>query len=495
MDSSDPVAGARAGVHRAWLHFHGTDGHRAARHAATALAAAGLQTRPLDGQAPTGPGLVFFDAVSDGLCDFLREASQDGRERVLAVATASTVLGTAACWHLLESGAADVFAWDHSPDPAPEVLARLRRWADVDRLAGSPVVRDVLAGDSPAWRSVVRQVVEVARFADTSVLITGESGTGKELVARLIHTLDPRPRKADLVLVDCTTVVPSLSGSEFFGHERGAFTSAVGARDGAFAMADGGTLFLDEVGELPLGLQAELLRVVQEGTYKRVGGNTWRRTRFRLICATNRDLAAEETRGAFRRDFYHRIAAWRCHLPSLRERSTDILPLARHFLSQLLPGETPSFDRPVSELLLSHDYPGNVRELRHFISRIAHRHAGPGPITVGDVPPEERPTAAAGAAWSEAALEQWVYGALAEGVGLKEISRITRDTAIRVALRNEGGNLQRASRALGVTDRALQLRRAAARAGPGDVGRSGRGPLPAEVPGRPAHGRGGRPAG
>src|SRR5262249_51814424 len=147
-----------------------------------------------------------------------------------------------------------------------------------------------LIGDSPAWRRLVRRIVEVARFTDAAVLITGETGTGKELVARLVHALDPRTTKRKLVLLDCTTIVPPLSGGAFFGHERGASTGATPTRDGAFALADGGTLFLDEVGELPLALQAELLRVVQEGTYKRVGSNEWRETQFRLVCATNREL-------------------------------------------------------------------------------------------------------------------------------------------------------------------------------------------------------------
>jgi transcriptional regulator with GAF, ATPase, and Fis domain len=137
------------------------------------------------------------------------------------------------------------------------------------------------------------------------VLITGESGTGKELIARLIHALDSRVDKGDFVILDCTTVVPTLSGSEFFGHEKGAFTGAIAQRDGAFAMADGGTLFLDEIGELPLVLQAELLRVIEEGMYKRVGSNTWRKTSFRLLCATNRDLLQEESRGNFRKDLYY----------------------------------------------------------------------------------------------------------------------------------------------------------------------------------------------
>ena len=133
----------------------------------------------------------------------------------------------------------------------------------------------------------------------------------------MIHRLDSRLEKRELVIVDCTTIVPELSGSEFFGHERGAFTSAIAAREGAFALADRGTLFLDEVGELPIGLQAELLRVVQERTYKRVGSNAWKNTSFRLVCATNRDLLQEQAHGRFRRDFYYRIAAWTCRLPAL----------------------------------------------------------------------------------------------------------------------------------------------------------------------------------
>ena len=128
----------------------------------------------------------------------------------------------------------------------------------------------------------------------------------------------PRPSKGKLVVLDCSTVVPSLSGSEFFGHEKGAFTGASAAREGAFELANGGTLFLDEVGELPVALQAELLRVIQEGTFKRVGSNMWRKSTFRLVCATNRDVEAEQANGTFRNDFYYRIAGCTLHLPSLR---------------------------------------------------------------------------------------------------------------------------------------------------------------------------------
>src|SRR6516162_7426096 len=165
----------------------------------------------------------------------------------------------------------------------------------------------------------------------------GESGTGKEMLAQLIKELDFTARTANLTVVDCTTIVPELSGSEFFGHERGAFTGAINARDGAFALANGGILFLDEIGELPLPLQAQLLRVIQERSYKRVGGSTWHRTEFRLVCATNRNLLEMVTRGEFRADLFHRIASFICKLPPLRERIEDIIPLAEHFFRQVDP--------------------------------------------------------------------------------------------------------------------------------------------------------------
>ena len=226
-------------------------------------------------------------------------------------------------------------------------------------------MKNVLVGKSARWRSVVRSVVEVAAFSQASVLITGESGTGKELVARLIHDLDRRRNKGEFVVVDCTTIVAELSGSELFGHERGAFTGAVSARDGAFAIANGGTLFLDEIGELPLPLQARLLRAVQEHTYKRVGSNTWHPTDFRLICATNRNLMTPD--GHFRADLYYRIAGWLCRTPPLRERKEDILHLARHFLAQL-DAAKPALDsdEPVRRIPALARLPGNLRDLRRL---------------------------------------------------------------------------------------------------------------------------------
>jgi transcriptional regulator with GAF, ATPase, and Fis domain len=450
---------------RAWIRFLVPDGHRLCGDIVAQLARADVTADPLGADEPSGPGIVVLDEATAEVCEFIREASRDGLECVLAVASAPAALAGGATWRLLKAGAADVFAWDGSATPAGAVAARLDRRREVDRLVNSPQVRDACVGSSPAWVRVLQQVAEVAYFSDASVLITGESGTGKEQVSRLVHALDRRPDKRELVVLDCTTVARELAGSEFFGHERGAFTGAVAARDGAFALADGGTLFLDEVGELPLPLQAELLRVIQERTFKRVGSHTWQTTRFRLVCATNRDLSGEVARGRFRQDLYYRIAGWSRRLPPLRERPEDILPLARHFMRQFGGGaDPPELDDDVRDYLLRRPYPGNVRDLKHTVARIMHRHVGPGPITVGDIPDDERPAAGPGASdWCDDAFERAIRRAVLLGAPLKEIGRAAESTAVRLAVGQEEGNLQRAARRLGVTDRALQMRRAALR--------------------------------
>jgi len=410
-----------------------------------------------------GPGVIFSSEVTLEICEQLRELSRNGQIQVLACCCAA-IPGDAA-WRLMEAGASDVLVCTECSVVVHEITARLQRWEVVDRMVNSHAVQDVLVGESQALKAILRQVVEVAHFTDASVLILGESGTGKELVANLIHALATRRDKGDLVILDCSTIMPELSGSEFFGHERGAFTGAVSARDGAFALADHGTLFLDEVGELPLHLQTQLLRVIQEHTFKRVGGNAWQRTSFRLVCATNRDLWAQVQRGEFRADLYYRIASFVCHLPSLRERPEDILPLANHFLKESRPDQDPpALDAPVQEYLLRREYPGNVRDLKQVVARMLCRHAGQGAITVGCIPPDDRPIwTEIWEEWRDAGFERAVRVALARGVGLKTISRETEETAIRIAVDETGGNLQRAAQRLGVTDRALQIRRAAQR--------------------------------
>ncbi len=452
---------------KVWYHFLARRDALAEEAAVKSLTAAGLRLCAIAAaDAPSGPGIIFFDEADAQVCARLREASRGGLERILAVASTRAALANGASWGILRAGASDAFCWDHSRDRAQEIAARVARWETVDRVVDSALVKNNLAGESAVWRSALRQLVEAARFTDSPVLITGESGTGKELAARLIHTLDARPGKGELIILDCSTVVPELSGSEFFGHERGSYTGAVNARDGAFALADRGTLFLDEVGELSPRLQSELLRVVQEHKYKRVGGNTWQETNFRLVCATNRDLRREEAHGQFRKDFYHRIAGWPCQLPPLRERVGDVLPLVNYFLRHLCaPDEPPELDEAVRAYLLGREYRGNVRELKALVGRIARRHVGPGPVTVGDIAEDERPAfEALETDWRDTGFERAIRRAVSLGVGLKEIGSAAAETAIRVAVGEEEGNLQRAARKLGVTDRALQMRRAVRRA-------------------------------
>jgi transcriptional regulator with GAF, ATPase, and Fis domain len=252
-----------------------------------------------------------------------------------------------------------------------------------------------------------------------------------------------------------------LSGSEFFGHERGAFTGAYTGRDGAFALADGATLLLDEIGDIPLSLQPQILRCIQERTYKRLGSNVWQKTNFRLVSATNCDLRRQIEGGTFRLDLYYRIAGCVFQTPPLRERRQDILPLAAHFLRKLLRREPPALDSHLREYLINRDYPGNVRELYQLIQRISARYSSSGPITVGDVPEEDRPVGGTfRRAWPNAQFEMSIAEAVMLGTSLKQISQVTTQTVMRVAVESERGNIKRAATRLGITDRALQVRRA-----------------------------------
>jgi transcriptional regulator with GAF, ATPase, and Fis domain len=283
----------------AWIHFFDTVLSQVRDAVVSVLSRSGLTPAAMPAE-PEGYGLMVLNAVDDRVLECIRVASR--RAVVIVLAVAPCRVAPLELWALLRAGAADVLLWPTVPASADQVSARLARLSTVRGITESPRVSEALVGSSAAWRCLLRQVVELAVFSRGPSLITGESGTGKELIARLIHDLDRRSDKRELVIVDCTTITPELSGSEFFGHERGAFTGAMNARDGAFAQAHGGTLFLDEVGELPTSLQAQLLRVVQEGKYKRVGSNAWQHTNFRLVSATNRDVEASVADGSFRAD-------------------------------------------------------------------------------------------------------------------------------------------------------------------------------------------------
>jgi transcriptional regulator with GAF, ATPase, and Fis domain len=362
-------------------------------------------------------------------------------------------------WSLLASGAADLVLWN---DDASPVWARLARLHEVERLVAAPPVSGLMLGSSPALRRALRDLVTAARFGRGPILILGETGTGKELAARVAHLLSAERSTGPLVIVDCTTIVPTLSGSELFGHERGAFTGAMTVRTGACAAASGGTLLLDEVGELPLDLQPELLRVVQEGMYKRVGSDRWQRTDFRLICATNRDLESEVAAGRFRSDFYYRIAASTIRLPPLRERPEDIVPLFEAFVAQAS-GTGVELSPAVAAVVRQREYPGNLRDLRQLALRVAARHVGPGPITPGDLPVSDRPRTAVAAPSTNGSgngLAESVHAQLKHGLTLRELREQVADLAVEIALREAGGNVRAAAARLGVTDRALHLRRA-----------------------------------
>ena len=443
-----------------WVHSWGEASEEKQDLLREALVRQGVQAEPFDGDTPGRPGACICGEITSELRDFIQAVS--GAGRVIAIAESRHCPNGTGDWVLLRAGASDVLVWSDPDQVARQIKARFERWLSVEQLMEEPTVSELVVGKSPVWRKILRDIVEIARFSDATVLILGESGTGKEIVARLIALLNSRPIKRDLVVLDCSSIVQDLSGSEFFGHERGAFTGALTERQGAFALANGGTLFLDEIGELPLPLQAQLLRVIQERTFKRVGGNTWCKTAFRLVCATNRDLLDLIGRGAFRADLYYRIAGYVCKLPPLRERLEDIIPLAEYFLSQAYPdGQSAELDAAIREYLLRREYPGNVRDLQRVVSRLIHRAAGDQTITIGCVPADERPVLEPDkTAWVDYHFERPIQRAVLLGAALKEIGRAAEDVAIRYATDEENGNLQRAARRLGVTDRALQLRRA-----------------------------------
>ncbi len=254
-------------------------------------------------------------------------------------------------------------------------IAELRGRLEIERDYLREEVKEALAfgeivGRSLALRSVLEQVEMVAP-TDATVLILGESGTGKELIASAIHERSQR-REHPLVRVNCGSIPSELFESEFFGHAKGAFTGAFRDRIGRFQLADGGSLFLDEVGEIPLPLQAKLLRVLQEGRFERVGEEATRRVSVRIVAATNRDLRKEVEAGRFRRDLYYRLSVFPVELPPLRDRKDDIPALADHFIKLLCNRlNRPEIKLTVKDVerLREYDWPGNVRELQNMIER------------------------------------------------------------------------------------------------------------------------------
>jgi DNA-binding NtrC family response regulator len=245
---------------------------------------------------------------------------------------------------------------------------------------------DQIVGDSPAMQKVFELIKTVAP-TDTSVMIRGESGTGKELIARAIHSNSPR-RFFPIITVNCGGLTEGLTESEFFGHEKGAFTGALYRRKGKFEMANGGTIFLDEVGNIDMKAQTDLLRVIETKQFTRVGGDEIIEVDFRLICATNRDLELAVKEGKFREDLYYRLNVFSISIPPLRERRSDVVLLCNYFLGKLansINKPAAGFSPEALERLKAHDWRGNVRELRNAVERAIVVAKGP-TITLDDLP-------------------------------------------------------------------------------------------------------------
>ena len=272
-------------------------------------------------------------------------------------------------------GAVVVFKDISERKRAEEEIQCLRRQLELENAYLNEEVLEAKAygeivGNSPALESILRQI-EMVGPTDASVLITGESGTGKELVAREIHNRSNRSRRT-MIKVNCASILKELYESEFFGHVKGAFTGAIKDRAGRFQLADGGTLFLDEIGEVPLDLQSKLLRVLQEGTFERIGDEKTQQADVRIIAATNRSLKEEVEAKRFREDLYYRLNVFPIEVPPLRKRKDDIPMLAANFLelaAKNLNVPLPRLTQANVIDLKAYDWPGNIRELQNVIER------------------------------------------------------------------------------------------------------------------------------
>jgi DNA-binding NtrC family response regulator len=260
---------------------------------------------------------------------------------------------------------------------ALEVARRMRQPAAVAETSPDPDVDGAMVGSCPAMCEVYKAIGRVAA-QNVPVLITGESGTGKELVARAIHQHGPRAQ-APFLALNCAAIPEQLLESELFGHEKGAFTGADRRRIGKFEQCHGGTLFLDEIGDMPLALQAKMLRLLQEQSFERIGGNETIKTDVRLIAATHRDLTAWSAEGKFRPDLYYRLGVFTIHLPPLRERGDDLPMLVQHYLRRIsreLGREIREIAPEALERLRNHPWPGNIRELQSALKRALLQASG-----------------------------------------------------------------------------------------------------------------------
>ena len=401
--------------------------------------------------------LVLLDVrigEENGL-EIFRQLRKDHPRQLVIVMTAHGTAQTA-----IEAMKLGAFDYILKPFDVPELLSILRRGlqtsASMRELApqeGKKAVEEKapgLIGSSPAMQKIYKLVGQVAR-SDAAVLLIGESGTGKELVARAIYANSPRAARP-YVAINCAAIPDTLLESELFGHERGAFTGALTQRIGKFERADGGTIFLDEIGDMPLPLQAKLLRVLQNGEFQRVGGDQTLRTQVRVIAATNKDLTAMVKEKSFREDLFYRINVVQIQLPPLRDRPEDVLPLAEHFLKQAEKERGLKFSAASKKALQGWSWPGNVRELENVVSRAVVCAAAES-IEPGDLPPEILGQVIGGVA-------PWDWWKKVEEVAGKggDLLAAGEKLLVERALNEAGGNVKRASEILGVTRAALRTR-------------------------------------
>lgn len=339
---------------------------------------------------------------------------------------------------------------------------KLRR--EVRQLRGEQERRfsfDQIIGQSPAMAEMIRLARKVAASEASSVLLLGESGVGKDLVAKAVHYGSSRADQP-FIVINCAAIPATLIESELFGHEKGAFTDAKGRKEGLFEQAQGGTLFLDEIGELELGLQAKLLRVLEEGSFRRVGGLKDLSLDVRVVAASNRDLMAESGAGRFRLDLYYRLSVIQIDLPPLRERGDDALLLAKHYIAHFnerLRKRVRGLSGEVEEIFRRYAWPGNVRELRNVIERVMILEDSdlitPDWLPRGLIKDERASLSKPVGAFSPPAAAAAPSFQLPEnGIDLEQVEL----SLVRQAMERSRGNQTRAAELLGVTRDQLRYR-------------------------------------
>jgi nitrogen regulation protein NR(I) len=346
---------------------------------------------------------------------------------------------------------------------ALEVARRMREPAVVAETAPDTDVDGAIVGSCPAMREVYKAIGRVAA-QNVSVLITGESGTGKELVARAIYQHGPRA-KAPFLALNCAAIPEQLLESELFGHEKGAFTGADRRRIGKFEQCHGGTLFLDEIGDMPLALQAKILRLLQEQSFERIGGNETVQTDVRLIAATHRDLTAWSAEGKFRPDLYYRLGVFTINLPPLRQRGDDLPMLVQHYLRRInreLGREVREIAPEAYERLRNHAWPGNIRELQSTLKQALLQASGTVLLTafLPDLSGKPAETSPALQTEPDAGLEAFIRERLvpdASDLYAETHRQVDRLLLLRV-LKYTGGNQHQAARLLGIARQTLRIK-------------------------------------